>query len=151
MSCKKNSFLQGVCVAIGLFATLVNLLQAQTTAVNLLQAPTTAVTVTDPGVRPTGKMQFGRDLLADCPVEGGKFPETPCIDFVQPRSVPPAPPADGAGQIFGATLNLAAPGNLLAFWFEGLSVFETPASVNGTDNSGTPGKFIRGLGPSFNA
>ncbi len=151
MSCKKNSFLQGVCVAIALYATLANLLQAQTTAVNLLQAQTTAATVTDPGVRPTGKMQFEHDLLADCPVVGGKFPETPCIDFVQPRSVAPAPPAEGAGQIFGATLDLAAPGNLLAFWFEGLSVFETPASVNGTDNSGTPGKFIRGLGPSFNA
>ena len=151
MSCKKNSFLQGVCVAIAQFAILVNLLQAQTMAANVPQPQTTAATVTDPGVRPTGKMQFEHDLLADCPVVGGKFPETPCIDFVQPRAVPPAPPADGAGQIFGATLDLATAGNLLAFWFEGLSVFETPASVNGTDNSGTPGKFIRGLGPSYNA
>jgi CxxC motif-containing protein (DUF1111 family) len=143
MSCKKNIFLLGVCIAITLLTLPI--------LVNVLQAQTTAATVTDPGVRPTGKMQFATDLAADCPVVGTKFPETPCVDFVQNQPVPPAPPADGAGQVFGATLNLATAGNLLFTWFEALSVFSTPASVDGTDNSGTPGKFIRGLGPSFNA
>ena len=104
-----------------------------------------AIAATDPGVRPTGRDALNADPNAVCPVVGSKFPETPCIDFVQPPSIPPSPPADGAGQI------VANSGNLGGTWFEALTVFSTPASVNGTDNSGTAGKFIRGLGPSFNA
>jgi CxxC motif-containing protein (DUF1111 family) len=116
------------------FILLVIALQAQT-----------ASTPSDPGVRPTGKEQLNTDPNAVCPVVGSKFRETACIDFVQPPSVPPAPPADGAGQI------LANAGNLGGTWFQALTVFSTPASVNGTDNSGKAGQFIKGLGPSFNA
>jgi CxxC motif-containing protein (DUF1111 family) len=121
---------------------LVNVGQAQTTATPGAVATPTPV---DPGPRPQGKEQLNTDPLAICPVVGSKFPETVCVDFVQPPSVAPAPVADGAGNI------LANAGNLAGAWFEGLSVFSTTASVDGTDNSGKAGQFIKGLGPSFNA
>ena len=134
MFCKERIFRNSVRMAalvlcIGLLS--VNL-PAQTTA-------------SDPGPRPTGREAVNTDANAVCPVTGTKFPETVCLDFVQPPSVSPAPVADGAGQI------VANAGNLAGTWFEALTVFSTQASVNGTDNSGGAGKFIRGLGPSFNA
>lgn len=134
MFCAKRVFLH-VAVTLLMFVCLVSAIQAQTT-------PSTAA---DPGPRPTGREAVNTDANAVCPVTGAKFPETVCLDFVQPPSVSPAPPADGAGQIVNN------PGNLGGTWFEALTVFSTPASVDGTDNSGNAGQFIRGLGPSFNA
>lgn len=130
---KERIFLRSGCTAVTLFTLLflVNVLQAQT--------------ATDPGARPQGREALNADPNAVCPVVGTKFPETTCIDFVQPPSVSPAPAADGAGNI------VANAGNLGGTWFEALTVFSTTASVNGTDNSNVAGKFIRGLGPSFNA
>jgi len=129
--CKKIPFLQSAHVLMTLLTFMLrgNVLQAQT----------------DPGPRPVGREAVNTDPNAVCPVVGTKFPGTPCTDFVQPPSVAPAPVADGAGQI------VASAGNLGGTWFEALTVFSTPASVNGTNNAGVAGKFIRGLGPSFNA
>lgn len=120
---------------------------ALTFSVNCMAQTTTPATpvATDPGVRPQGKEQINTDPLAICPITSSKFPATTCVDFVQPPSVAPAPAADGAGSV------LASAGNLTGSWFESLMVFSTLASVDGTDNSGKAGQFIKGLGPSFNA
>jgi CxxC motif-containing protein (DUF1111 family) len=134
---KARTFLRSIRIAVALLTVicLANVLQAQ----NASPSPTP----TDPGPRPTGREALNNDPNAVCPVTGNKFPETVCLDFVQPPS--PNIPADGAGQI----VNNA--GNLGGSWFQALTVFSTPASVNGTDNNNAAGKFIRGLGPSFNA
>ncbi|HLJ28763.1 MAG TPA: di-heme oxidoredictase family protein [Candidatus Angelobacter sp.] len=112
--------------------------------VNVLQAQTPAASASDPGPRPTGREALNADPNAVCPVTGTKFPGTVCLDFVQPPAVSPAPVADGAGNI------VANAGNLGGTWFEALTVFSTPASVDGTNSAGAAGQFIKGLGPSFN-
>lgn len=131
MLCKDRSFLLSLRVAVALLTVtcLVTVLQAQT--------------ATDPGARPTGREAVNSDPNAICPVTGNKFSETVCLDFVQPPS--PNITADGAGAI------VANGGNLAGTWFQALTVFQTIASVNGTDDNGNAGQFIRGLGPSFNA
>ena len=134
---KKSIFLHGIRIAVALL-TLICL-------GNVLQAQTPSPTPIDPGPRPAGREAIfsPSDLSAICPLMAAKFPETTCLDFVQPPS--PNVPADGAGSI------LANAGPLFGTWFEALAVFSTKASVNGTDDSGNAGQFIPGLGPSFNA
>jgi Di-haem oxidoreductase, putative peroxidase len=122
MFCKKNLFLQGVRVVMALstLMLLANVLQAQT----------------DPGPRPVGNAS-----RSVCPIPSAKFPgDPPCIDNVQP---PDSRGGDGAGNIIGNA------GNLAGFWFEALTVFETPAVVGPGPQTG--GSSIPGLGPSFNA
>lgn len=147
MFCNKKTFLFSLRVAVALVTLMC--LAATLHAQNGSPSPTPV----DPGPRPTGReplISLG-DPNAICPIpvtttgHGTKFPETTCLDFAQPPSVPPAPTAAGAGGI------LAIPGNLGGTWFEALTVFETLASVDGTDNNKVKGKFIKGLGPSFNA
>jgi CxxC motif-containing protein (DUF1111 family) len=134
MLCKKRGF-RGVHVVAVLFC--ITVLQAQ-----------------DPGPRPTGReaLKGVQDANAVCAIASAKFPLTTCLDFVQPPSVSPAPPADGAGQLIGARQNPpVSAGNLVGVWFQGLTVFSTEASVDGTDDNGVAGQEILGLGPSFNA
>ena len=59
-----------------------------------------------------------------------------------PTPLPPAPAADGAGNVVGTT----TPGTIGPLWFQALTVFETVATVNGLPS----GAAIQGLGPSFN-
>ena len=143
MSCKTRVSLNGIRVAVALLTLICSaaLLRAQN-----------ATVPTDPGPRPTGNEQLGslHNPDAVCPVNGAKFPETVCLDFVQPPSASIVP-ADGAGQVLGAFTQNFNLGNLGGLWFEGLTVFETLASVDGTDNNHNAGQFITGLGPSFNA
>lgn len=90
---------------------------------------------TDPGPRPVGT----QSTQPFCPFNSEKFPTGPnCVDIVQPA----AGGADGAGNI------LAQPGNLAGMWFQGLAIFETPATIGGPQSGGSS---IPGLGPSFNA
>ena len=91
----------------------------------------------------------------NCPLPNGtplKFasPGVNCIDLDQPPSSPPNPLADGAGNLIGETTlpnggGFAQP--LFLMWFQGISIFETVASVQGT----VTGESMPGLGPSFNA
>lgn len=143
---KKAGFTRSAGVALALFAflCLASTLQAQ----NGSPSPTP----TDPGPRPTGNEQLVSlgNPDAVCSFQGVKFPETVCLDFVQPPSKSLVP-ADGAGQVLGAFTKNFQIGNLGPLWFQALIVFETLASVDGTDNNGKAGQFITGLGPSFNA
>ena len=131
---EKRISLHSACMAVALLTL--------SCLVNVLQAQTPSPTPVDPGPRPAGN-EARTTSAAICPIPSVKFPETTCLDFVQPPS--PNVPADGAGNI------VANPGNLGGTWFEALTVFSTKASVNGTDDSGNAGQFIQGLGPSFNA
>jgi CxxC motif-containing protein (DUF1111 family) len=118
-----------------IFMLLATMLQAQSTTQAF-----------DPGPRALA-------TATNCPIPSIKFPETACNDDSEPPQPGANPPVDGAGNVVNNS------GNLGLFWFEALRVFETEASVDGSDNSGsltnpttpllTP--FIKGLGPSFNA
>jgi hypothetical protein len=112
--------------------------------------------VFDPGPRPSGTKAFTATGGApNCPLPNGtplKFasPGVNCIDLDQPPSSPPNPLADGAGNLIGETTlpnggGFAQP--LFLMWFQGISIFETVASVQGT----VTGESMPGLGPSFNA
>jgi CxxC motif-containing protein (DUF1111 family) len=105
----------------------------------------------DHGPRPTGTVGF----FANCPLPAGtqiKFssPGLNCSDIDQPPSKPPNPPADGAGNFAGENLgNFGQP--LVNMWFQGISIFETVASVTGVASSTLPPEPLPGLGPSFNS
>jgi CxxC motif-containing protein (DUF1111 family) len=105
----------------------------------------------DPGPRNPGTKPFA----ANCPLPDGtplKFasPGVNCIDFDQPPSSSPNPAADGVGNLIGET-TLANGGGfeqpLFEMWFQGISIFQTVASVTGS----VTGESMPGLGPSFNA
>jgi CxxC motif-containing protein (DUF1111 family) len=105
----------------------------------------------DHGPRPSGTQPFN----ANCPLPAGTqvkfgFPGLNCNDLDQPQSNPPNPAADGAGNFIGQ-----AQGNfgqlLVPMWFQGISIFETVASVIGGPNSTTNVEPLPGLGPSFNS
>ncbi|HEY6352261.1 MAG TPA: di-heme oxidoredictase family protein [Candidatus Angelobacter sp.] len=112
----------------------------------MLQAQSTTPQTFDPGPRALA-------TISRCPTPSIKFPETPCSDDSEPPQPGANPPVDGAGNVVNNS------GNLGLFWFEALRVFETQASVDGSDNSGSLTNsttslltaFIKGLGPSFNA
>ncbi len=120
------------------------------------QAPVNAATA-DPGPRNPGNVNAGF-----CPTLPGtiKFTATSttsnmgmlapggteCVDIIQPPSVSPQPPANGAGNIVGNYPPL--PGNAAGgLWIPGLDTFSTIASVVGTATN----EPMVGLGPSFNA
>ena len=118
------------------------------------QAPINPSTA-DPGPRNPGNVN-----APFCPTPGTvKFPGTPnsnmgplapagtdCVDIIQPPSVPPEPPANGAGNIVGNYPPLL--GNVAGgLWVPGLDTFSTIASVVGTATN----EPMVGLGPSFNA
>jgi len=109
----------------------------------------------DPGPRNPGNVNAGFCPTSNVGVTV-KFPSknmgplapaaTDCVDIIQPPSVPPQPPADGAGNIVGNYPPL--PGNVAGgLWIPGLDTFSTIASVVGTG----PQEPMVGLGPSFNA
>ena len=105
---------------------------------------------TTPAVDPGPRINA---TITGCPTPSIKFPETPCSDISEPSQPGTNPPVDGAGNVVNNS------GNLGPFWFEALRVFETTASVDGSDNNGSTANtttplltaFIKGLGPSFNA
>lgn len=138
MFCKKRTCLRGVYIAVSLLSYML--------LVNVLQAQSTTPTAIDPGPRINA-------TNSNCPLPSIKFPETPCFDTSEPAQPNTNPPVDGAGNVVNNG------GNLNLFWFEALRVFETPASVDGSDNNGSKTNsttslltaFIQGLGPSFNA
>ena len=105
----------------------------------------------DPGPRPPGTSPFldqvGSNFESVCQIilgGGGpfKFPPPVCFDIDQPPSNG-SPAAAGAGQL------IANPGTLAGFWGQGLTVFSTTATVNGSSSAAQ--STIAGLGPSFNA
>jgi hypothetical protein len=97
----------------------------------------------DPGPRPVGTVPAAPFCPDGNPGFRSKFPGAPqCVDVVQPDKGD----AQGAGNI----INNA--GNIGAFWFWALAVFETDATVPGSQKvPQTGGATIPGLGPSFNA
>lgn len=100
--------------------------------------------VFDPGPRAVGT------FTGDCAPPTKLTGATNCLDILQPSSVAPAPFADGAGQVINANAPGGPSGPLVGLWFQGLRVFETPATVvQRADSNGRPST-IRGLGPSFN-
>lgn len=105
----------------------------------------------DPGPRPSGSVPFN----ANCPLGSTvqvkfNFPGRNCNDLDQPPSQPPNPPADGAGNLIGENAgNFGQP--LAGMWFQGISIFETVASVIGFSSSSATTEPLPGLGPSFNA
>ncbi len=109
----------------------------------------------DPGPRLAGSV----GVNANCPLAAGtpiKFgvPGLNCFDLDQPPSQPPQPPADGAGNLIGET-TIAGGGGfaqpLAGMWFQGISIFETVASVTGVSSAAPNTEPMPGLGPSFNA
>jgi len=105
----------------------------------------------DNGPRPSGTQPFN----VNCPLLAGTqvkfpFPGLNCNDLDQPQSKPPNPPADGAGNFIGQ-----AAGNfgqvLVPMWFQGISIFETVASVIGETSTVSSNEPLPGLGPSFNS
>ncbi len=109
------------------------------TAVQAQQPP-----LQDPGPRPVGTVPVAPFCPDGNPGFRSKFPAAPqCVDVVQPAG-------PGGGQ--GAGGIVANSGNLTAFWFRSLAVFETEATVPGSPGTAqTGGATIPGLGPSFNA
>jgi di-heme oxidoreductase (putative peroxidase) len=113
----------------------------------------------DRGPRNPGKTQSGFCPTSKVGVtvkfpSGNMGPNAPagtdCVDIIQPPSLPPQPPADGAGNIVGGYPPL--PGNALGgLWVPGLDVFSTTASVIGPSGIGVDQEPMVGLGPSFNA
>jgi hypothetical protein len=97
----------------------------------------------DPGPRPVGTVPAVPFCPDGNPGFRSKFPGAPqCVDVVQPAKGD----AQGAGNI------IANSGNIGAFWFWALAVFETDATVPGSQGvPQTGGATIPGLGPSFNA
>jgi CxxC motif-containing protein (DUF1111 family) len=112
----------------------------------------------DPGPRNPGTVPFPFPVLGNvpnCPLPQGtqtKFnsPGLNCIDFDQPPSQPPQPAADGAGNLIGENNTNVFTQPLAAMWFQGLSVFETVASVNGLFGN-IASEQMPGLGPMFNS
>jgi len=111
----------------------------------LFTVPVQAQGPVDPKPRPVGTMPAAA-FCPDQPSGPGdfrsKFPGAQaCVDVVQPKQQPTD--TTGAGNI------VPNAGNLAATWFWALAVFETPATVAGSPQTG--GATIPGLGPSFNA
>lgn len=107
--------------------------------------PVLAQNPVDPGPRPVGTVSaapFCPDAASGAGDFRSKFPGAqPCVDVVQPKQQPTD--TTGAGNV------VPAAGNLTTTWFWALAVFETPAAVAGSPQTG--GATIPGLGPSFNA
>jgi CxxC motif-containing protein (DUF1111 family) len=108
-------------------------------------------TIFDHGPRPSGSVGF----FGNCPLGSTvqikfPFPGHNCNDIDQPPSNPPNPTADGAGNFVGENAgNFGQP--LVPMWFQGISIFETLASVIGGSTASPSTEPLPGLGPSFNA
>jgi CxxC motif-containing protein (DUF1111 family) len=136
----KRSFVRSMAVAVALLTmSLTPLLQAQSSTTAATPTPTpTPTPAVDPGPRPVGTVA----ATAICPVDSAKFPGAPaCIDVSQPVD---ANGNGGAGNVISLTSNLTG------LWFQGLTVFETQATVTPQTTS-AGASTIGGLGPSFNA